>query len=190
MAHPSTRHHHPPRARRLPAARPASQTADGQHGEHRRRAQSSPRAAPSSADSVRRTPTAATPNTSETIVAPASTCSISSTKPTRYTSRPDEQDRERREQRREQHDANRRRRANRPAPAVESSGRFRSPDAGCIPEPRRAVERGERSAAGADTMSGEDVDLDAGFLQRAEHARVVRTVRASARQNQGRAAFR
>jgi hypothetical protein len=39
-------------------------------------------------------------------------------------------------------------------------------------------------------MSREDVDLDAGFLQRSEYARVVRTVRASARQDQGRAAFR
>ena len=39
-------------------------------------------------------------------------------------------------------------------------------------------------------MSGEDIDLDAGFLQRAEHTGVVRTVRASAREDQGRAAFR
>ena len=39
-------------------------------------------------------------------------------------------------------------------------------------------------------MSGENVDFDARFLKRAEHAGVVRTVRAGTRQNQGCAAFR
>ena len=48
------------------------------------------------------------------------------------------------------------------------------------PRAAPAVDRGERRAASADAVSGQDVDLDAGFLQRAQHARVVRAVRARA----------
>ena len=59
-----------------------------------------------------------------------------------------------------------------------------------IPETRGAVERRERRAARADAVAGEQIDLHAGFLQRAQHTGVVRTVRAGAGEDQGRAAFR
>jgi len=80
--------------------------------------------------------------------------------------------------------------ANRPSPAVQPSGRARTPHAIGVPEPRRAVERGERRARCADAMPSQQVDLHARFLQRAEHTCVVCTVGAGSREDQGRAAFR
>ena len=54
----------------------------------------------------------------------------------------------------------------------------------------RAIDRGEECADGADAAAAHDIDLDAGFVQRAQDARVVRAIGAGAGQDQRGAAFR
>ena len=64
----------------------------------------------------------------------------------------------------------------------------RSPDAGWFPEPGGAINRREHGASRADALSGHDVNLDAGFMERPQHTRVVRAVRARAAKHEGGAA--
>jgi hypothetical protein len=46
-----------------------------------------------------------------------------------------------------------------------------SPDARRLPQPGGAVERGECGTARTNAMTGEEIDLDARLLQRAQHTR-------------------
>ena len=117
---PNTRHHHPPRARRLPRGSTGQPTADAKQDEHDRGQRNGGRARHSRwqirTGERRLQPGRIQRDDGRT----GRTCSISSTKPTRYTSRPASSTASGASRRREQHDANRRRRANRPAPAVQS----------------------------------------------------------------------
>ena len=77
----------------------------------------------------------------------------------------------------------------RPAPSIEARDRRRSPEAAgshsCEPPSTAAEHRGDRANAAA----ADDVDLDAGFLERAHRAGVVRAVGARAGEQQGRSSF-
>ena len=74
--------------------------------------------------------------------------------------------------------------AQRPPPAVEAAG------AGAAPEPFAsqsrvaAVHRREHRADRADAAAGDEIDADAGFVQRAQHAGVVRARRARSGQHE------
>ena len=56
---------------------------------------------------------------------------------------------------------------------------FHSPSP--LPEPRAAVDRGEHRADRADAAAGDEIDPDAGFVQRAQHAGVIRARRCRSR---------
>ena len=60
----------------------------------------------------------------------------------------------------------------------------RPPEPLRLPEPLRAVDGREQRADDADAAAGDDVDLDAGLLQRAQHAGVIRAGRAGAGQDE------
>ena len=58
-----------------------------------------------------------------------------------------------------------------------------TPDSLRIPEARRAIDRCQSRTAGSNTVPRGHVDLDAGFLQRPQHAGVIGAVRTRACQN-------
>ena len=74
-----------------------------------------------------------------------------------------------------------------PAPAVEAPAPrpFHSPSG---PTAGPAVDRGEHRAERADTAAGDEIDLDAGLVQRAEHAGVIGARRARRRSGPARSA--
>ena len=53
-----------------------------------------------------------------------------------------------------------------------------------VPQPLRAVDRRKQRADDADAAAADDVDLDAGFVERAQHAGVIRAGRAGAGQHE------
>ncbi len=71
-------------------------------------------------------------------------------------------------------------------PAIERRAPPRPPESLLVPEARRAVDGGEQRADRADAASGDDVELDAGLVQRAQHAGVIRAGRAGSRSERGR----
>src|SRR5690606_9534943 len=64
-----------------------------------------------------------------------------------------------------------------------------APDAARLPERRRAIDGVQDGAESADAARGDEVDLDAGFVEGAEDACVVRAIRAGAGQHQRRTAL-
>ena len=60
-----------------------------------------------------------------------------------------------------------------------------APDAAVLPRLRAGIDRREQRADDADAAAAHDVDLDAGLVQRAQHARVVCAARAVAAQENG-----
>ena len=92
-------------------------------------------------------------------------------------------DRQRQRQRPDDHARHR-------TPAVERPHRGRAPEPLVVPEPLRAVDRREQRADDADAAAGDDVDLDAGFVERAQHAGVIGAGRAGAGQDERGAALR
>ena len=70
------------------------------------------------------------------------------------------------------------------APGIEAPHRRRPPEALLVPQPLRPVDRGEQRADDADAVAADDVDLDARFVQRAQHAGVIGAGRAGAGQDQ------
>ena len=59
-----------------------------------------------------------------------------------------------------------------------------APESLLVPEPLRAVDGREQRADDADAAAGDDVDLDAGFVKRAQHAGVVGAGRAGSGQDE------
>ena len=74
----------------------------------------------------------------------------------------------------------------RPPPPVETSRRRPPPDAVVVPEPRPAVHRGEHRADDARAAPGDQIDLDPGLVQRAQHAGLVGPGSPRPGQHQGR----
>ena len=66
----------------------------------------------------------------------------------------------------------------------------RAPEPFVVPEPLRAVERREHRADGADAVAADQVDLDARFVERAQHAGMIGAGRAGAGQQERGAEFR
>ena len=92
------------------------------------------------------------------------------------------------EQNRDEHRAEPRSQLQRPPPRVQLSHARPAPDPLRIPESSRSVDGRQRRAARADAVSRNQIDFDAGFLQRPEHPRVVGAVRTGSGQNKRGAA--
>ena len=63
--------------------------------------------------------------------------------------------------------------AQRGLPDIHAPRARRAPEPSLVPEPLRAVDRREERADRADAAAGDNVDLDARFMQRPQHAGVV-----------------
>ena len=75
-------------------------------------------------------------------------------------------------------------------PLVEPLDPVGAPEALVVPQPLRAVDRREQRADHADAAAGDDVELDAGFVERAQHAGVIGAGGAGAGQDERGAALR
>jgi hypothetical protein len=69
-------------------------------------------------------------------------------------------------------------------PAIKRCRLRRLPDAVVVPETRAAIDGRQRGAGRTDALAGDQIDLDARFMQRAQDAGVIRAVRARATQDQ------
>ena len=96
-----------------------------------------------------------------------------------------ERHRDERDRHRQRHDGD----AQRRPPAIEPPHRRRAPEPLLVPEPLRAVDRREQRADDADAAAGDDVELDAGFVQRAQDAGVIGAGGAGAGQDERGAAL-
>src|SRR5204863_2419771 len=76
------------------------------------------------------------------------------------------------------------------APLIKRFDVWRTPEAAVVPELRSAVHRAEHGGDRTNAAAADDVDLDAGFLDRAHRAGVVRAVGSSAGEQQGRPSLR
>ena len=75
--------------------------------------------------------------------------------------------------------------AERRAPSVEAGRGPRSPDPVGVPQLGASVHRGEEGANGAGAAAGDEVDLEPGFVEGAEHTGMVRSRRSRAGQDDG-----
>ena len=73
---------------------------------------------------------------------------------------------------------------------VQVGQRAAAPESLLFPETRGAIDRGEDRSDGTDAAATEEVEFDAGFVQSAQDARVIRAVGAGARQDQRGAPLR
>src|SRR5262249_39118786 len=80
--------------------------------------------------------------------------------------------------------------ARRGPPVVEPRDARRFPESTFVPQTLGAVDGGEQGANRADAAAGDDVDLDAGFMERPQGAGVIRAVGAGSSQYQSGGALR
>src|SRR5581483_9701559 len=69
-------------------------------------------------------------------------------------------------------------------PGIKTAHRRRAPEAFLVPERRGAVDRSKQRAHDADAAPGDNVDLDAGFLERAQSSGVIGARRPGAGQDE------
>src|SRR2546425_13056828 len=75
-------------------------------------------------------------------------------------------------------------------PPIERCDGRRPPEALFVPETWGTVNRGKQRADDADAAARDDIELDARFVQRAQHAGMIRAGGPGSRQDEGRAKLR